>query len=64
MPANTETKLNNLNEEEYIILEITPDKNNIRLHTDPNMLIDGCFTYDNISKNNIKIINDKDNSRF
>jgi len=47
-------KLNNVNEEEYTILEITPDKNNIRLHTDPNMIVDGCFTYDNISKNNIK----------
>lgn len=46
--------LKNDNEDNYILLEINMNKNMV-IHSDPNY-IDGFFTYDNISVNDIKIL--------
>jgi hypothetical protein len=42
---------------EYIILKININKeDNIKLYNDPNYNKKGCYTYDNINKNNISIV--------
>ena len=53
---NFEDLKNNKEKQEYVILEIKID-NNIKLYNDPNFNNIGCYTYENINKNDIIIIN-------